>query len=137
MIQAPFVCMARGLLLSAILAGSAVGARAACLEGYWVGHWQSCTDQFKGTVNARITRCDATHYKAVFTGRAFKIMPYRYTVTLTACKNPETGKVYFKCSRKIPLWGMYWMNGWASDCKFFAKYRTDDHTGYFVMRRVE
>ena len=129
------------MLVAAVVRGysGGLGCRGSrdCLEGNWRGHWQSCTDQFKGTVNARITRCDARHYKAVFWGRAFKIMPYRYTVTLTACKSPTTGKIYFKCSRKIPFWGMYWMNGWASNCKFYSKYRTDDHTGYFVMRKVE
>src|SRR5262245_30660401 len=106
--------VAGALLLTAALADTASRAAAASLEGCWEGRWQSCTDQFQGTVKARITRCDATHYHCVFTGRAFKIMPYRYTVTLRACTDPETGRIHFKCSRKIPLWGMYWMNGWAS-----------------------
>jgi hypothetical protein len=123
-------------LAAAVSAGAAGRADATSLEGCWEGRWQSCTDQFQGKVKARITRCDATHYHCVFTGTAFKIMPYRYTVTLTACCDPETGKIHFKCSRKIPLWGMYWMNGWASGCKFKARYNTDDHVGYFVMRKV-
>jgi hypothetical protein len=39
-------------------------------------------------------------------------------------------------SQKIPLWGCYWMNGYVTDCKFFARYHTDDHVGYFKMTRV-
>jgi hypothetical protein len=124
-------------VIAAALVETPLAASAADLCGHWRGHWQSCTDQFKGTVNARITKCGPNKYRAVFTGRAFKVMPYRYEAILTACQDPETGRVHFKCQRKIPLWGMYWMNGWASDCKFFSRYRTDDHTGYFEMRRVE
>jgi hypothetical protein len=110
-------------------------ARAACLEGTWKGHWIGCTDGLKGTVKARITKCDATHYKAIFTGRAFKVMPYRYTAILTAHKDPETGNVHFKCTQKLPIWGCYWMRGTATKCKFTARYHTDDHVGKFTMVR--
>ena len=62
-------------------------------------------------------------------------MPYRYTVTLRGHRDPETGIVHFRCHTKLPLWGKYWMSGYVTDCKFVAKYHTDDHVGYFVMRR--
>jgi hypothetical protein len=128
--------LARAAVLTVLLAGLAGPAAAATLEGCWEGHWQSTTEKFHGIVKARITRCDATHYKCVFTGWAFKIMPYRYTVTLKGCTDPETGRVHFKCTRKLPIWGMYWMNGCASDCTFFARYHTDENRGYFKMHRV-
>lgn len=118
------------------LLASGHATHAADLSGVWKGHWQSCTDQFSGTVKARITRIAPGKYQAVFTGRAFKVMPYRYTATLLACKDPATGKVRFRCTRKLPFWGSYWMNGTAGDCCLNARYRTDDHTGYFVMRRI-
>jgi hypothetical protein len=125
------------VLLGAFLASALAGAaQADDLCGRWTGTWKSCTDQFQGTVNAKITRIDATHYKAVFTGRAFKIMPYRYTSILTVCRDEATGKTRFKASQKLPIWGCYWVNGAADGCTFFARYRTDDHTGYFRMQRV-
>lgn len=129
----------RRVILFAALAGIFGGgqaANAADLCGVWKGRWQSCTDQFSGTVKARITRIGPGKYHAVFTGRAFKVMPYRYTATLLACNDPATGKVKFRCTRKLPLWGCYWMHGTASNCCLNARYRTDDHTGYFVMERV-
>lgn len=125
------VLAAVGLLLASV--GT---ARADALCGRWQGTWESCTDQFKGTVRARITKIDATHYKAVFWGRAFKIMPYRYTSILTACRDEATGKVHFKVQQKLPLWGCYWVRGSADGCNFVARYNTDDHVGYFKMRRI-
>lgn len=124
------------LVATGSLLASGTAAKAADLCGVWKGHWQSCTDQFSGTVKARITRIGPGKYQAVFTGRAFKVMPYRYKATLLATKDPATGKVRFRCTRKLPFWGCYWMNGTASDCCLNARYRTDDHTGYFVMQRV-
>lgn len=126
-----------GILCLLVAASSTSHVRAAdTLCGTWKGHWESCTDQFKGTVKARITRCGPGCYKAVFTGRAFKVMPYRYTAMLKACRDPETGTIRFRCSRKLPFWGQYWMRGSVEGCCFRARYNTDDHVGYFVMRRV-
>jgi hypothetical protein len=106
------------------------------LSGHWRGQWQSCTDNFKGTVNARITKCGDGRYRVVFTGRAFKVMPYRYTAILTAETDPVTGHVHFRTSRKLPLWGCYWVSGCATGGKLVANYRTDDHTGLFTMCRT-
>ncbi len=115
----------------------AATARAEDLSGRWEGRWESCTDRFQGTVNARITRCDENHYRAVFWGRAFAIMPYRYVVTLEAFEDPETGCVCFRCTEKLPLWGWYWMRGSANGGQLSARYNTDDHTGYFHMVRTD
>lgn len=115
---------------------AAAHAHAATLCGHWKGEWHGCTDGLEGTVNAKITKIDATHYKAVFWGRAFKVMPYRYTSTLTACKDPATGKVRFHVAQKLPIWDWYWMKGSVDGCTFFARYHTDDHVGYFKMQRV-
>lgn len=126
----------RTLLASVVLLASSASLKAADITGYWEGTWQGCTDGFKGTVKACITKCDCNHYHAVFWGRAFKIMPYRYEATLTAVTDPATGNVRFQCNTKLPIWGCYWMNGSANDCQFFARYHTDDHVGYFKMSRV-
>jgi hypothetical protein len=106
------------------------------MSGCWEGTWHGCTDGFTGTVNARIRRCGPNRYHAEFWGICFKVVPYRYESTLIACNDPETGLVHFKVTQKLPLWGCYWVKGHCSQCKFFARYNTDDHVGYFVMRRV-
>jgi len=124
---------------------SVVAALAACLPtvaaadelcGCWKGCWKGCTDGLSGTVNARITKCGENRYRAVFWGRAFQIMPYRYVSILNAETDPETGVQHFRVAQKLPLWGCYWMNGYVDGCKFFARYHTDDHVGYFKMKRV-
>jgi len=111
-------------------------ARATDLSGCWEGTWHGCTDGLKGTVKANITRCGPNRYLATFSGRAFKIMPYRYQAVLTATHDPATGKVHFRCNTKLPVWGCYWMSGSANQCSFCARYNTDDHVGYFKMSRV-
>jgi hypothetical protein len=124
------------VLSSSAVIGTARSASSADLDGCWVGRWVGCTDGRTGTVRARITKCGANQYHAVFRGRCFKIMPYRYTATLTAVKDDQTGRAHFKCTRKLPIWGWYWMNGSVNGNKVFARYRTDDHTGYFTMQRT-
>jgi hypothetical protein len=119
--------------LAVVIPSAAVGDD---LCGCWEGYWKGCTDGFTGTVKARITKCGENRYRAVFTGRAFKIMPYRYTSILIAETDPETGQQQFHVTQKLPLWGCYWMNGNVDGCNFFARYHTDDHVGYFKMKRV-
>jgi hypothetical protein len=116
--------------------GAAAPTRAADLCGCWEGRWYGCTDGLQGTVKAKITKCGPGRYEAIFTGRAFKVMPYRYKSTLIAWTDADSGRMYFKVTQKLPIWGCYWMNGYVTDCQFFARYHTDDHVGYFKMTRV-
>jgi hypothetical protein len=122
--------------LALTIAGGAARAGADNLCGCWEGTWTGCTDGLTGTVKAKITKCGPNKYRAVFWGRAFKIMPYRYTSILTAETDPETGVQSFRVAQKIPIWGCYWMKGTATECKFSARYHTDDHVGYFKMTKV-
>jgi hypothetical protein len=119
-----------------LVGASAATVRADSLCGRWEGCWKGCTDGLTGTVNARITKCGENRYRAVFWGRAFKIMPYRYVSILIAEDDPETGGQRFHVTQKLPIWGCYWMNGAVDGCNFFARYHTDDHVGYFKMTRV-
>lgn len=123
-------------LLAVLILSAGTTCHADELSGCWEGIWHGCTDGRDGTVKARITKCGNNCYRAVFSGRAFKVMPYRYEAKLTGFRDEATGKVNFKCTTKLPIWGCYWMRGSADGCQFFARYNTDDHVGYFKMRRV-
>jgi hypothetical protein len=123
------------MALALIIVGAA-STKAEDLCGCWTGYWKGCTDGLTGTVNARITKCGENRYRAVFWGRAFKIMPYRYVSVLIAEDDPKTGGQRFRVTQKLPIWGCYWMNGYVDGCNFFARYHTDDHVGYFKMHRV-
>jgi hypothetical protein len=129
-------CVRVAAMAIALIAVSAASTRADDLCGCWKGYWKGCTDGLTGTVNARITKCGENRYRAVFWGRAFKIMPYRYVSILIAEDDPEAGGQRFRVTQKLPIWGCYWMNGYADGCNFFARYHTDDHVGYFKMQRV-
>jgi hypothetical protein len=128
----PHVALA--LLLSLIGASRAHAANDLC--GCWEGHWHGCTDGLSGIVKAKICKCGPNRYRAIFTGWAFKIMPFRYESILIAEDDPETGGQKFHVTQRLPIWGCYWMNGCVDGCKFFARYHTDDHVGYFKMTRV-
>lgn len=130
----------RRLLVAAavVLASShATPVRADDLCGCWSGRWYDCTSGHEGIVKAEIAKCGPNKYRAVFSGWAFKIMPYRYVAYLTGHVDPETGKTVFCCKRKLGFGGSYVMNGWAKGCTFYARYHTDDSVGYFKMRKVE
>jgi hypothetical protein len=124
------------LALAMTLSGQLAARAHDDLCGCWEGCWKGCTDGRTGIVKAKITKCSENRYRAVFSGWAFKIMPFRYESILIAEDDPETGGQTFHVTQKLPLWGCYWMNGCANGCSFFARYHTDDHVGYFKMTKV-
>jgi hypothetical protein len=52
------------------------------LTGSWSGHWEDCQSGHSGKLWAEFCKCDDTHYKVTFTGRFFKVFPFRYSVVL-------------------------------------------------------
>ncbi len=132
----PRTLTAASALVLSLFFVSPQAADAADLCGKWKGVWHGCTDGLEGTCNARITKTGPNCYKAVFSGRAFKVMPYVYTMHFKACYNAQTGKYHFRMKKKLPIWDWYWVRGSSDGCTFFARYNTDDHVGYFKMTKV-
>lgn len=133
------VCV--GLVALALGGMSADTARAegtCCpnITGCWnCGSWLSCCTGHKGTLRAVITQCDASHYRCTFSGTFLKVVPFRYTVTLTVTR-VEADKIYFTASRKIPMFGgSFTTNGYATACRFHANYCSPKDRGTFDMSR--
>ena len=106
------------------------------ITGCWnCGSWLSCCTGHKGTLRAVITQCDASHFRCTFSGTFMKVVPFRYTVTLTVTR-VEADKIYFTASRNIPLFGgSFSTNGYATANRFHANYTTPKDRGTFDMSR--
>ncbi len=72
-----------------VACGLSARAQAIDLSGCWSGSWQSCSTGHAGVLRATFTRCDDTHYRVDFSGRFFKILPFRYSVTLQVVEETE------------------------------------------------
>jgi hypothetical protein len=108
-------------------------ARATDLSGCWSGYWQDC--RHGGPLHAGFCKCDDSHYRVTFTGRFFKILPFRYTVTLNVTKQ-EANKVYLAGESYLGrLFGTFTYDGWATDCDFEANYSSCRYQGQFILRR--
>jgi hypothetical protein len=132
------VLLATGLLSGWVQPRAAEAAQSCGpdISGCWnCGSWLSCCTGHKGTLRAVIRRCDSSHYECTFSGTFFKVIPFRYTVTLHVTGVGD-GIVYFRASRKIPLFGgSFSCTGYATACKFHANYCSPKDRGTFDMSR--
>ena len=122
----PLVVMAAAL--------SAGQASAADLSGSWSGRWDSQTTGHTGPLKAEFTRIDDSQYQVDFRGRFLKLVPFRYSVVLTAVDEGDTVRL----SGDNYLGRMF---GWfhydavvSGDC-FTANYSSCKDSGQFQMTR--
>ncbi len=106
------------------------------LAGCWEGSWYSCTSGHKGRLRATICLLSDGRYRASFSGTFFRIVPFRYSVVLTATEIDEL--VRFSGSSYLGrlAGGTYCYSGTADGSKFRATYRSKKDHGKFVMRKV-
>lgn len=126
-----------GLLVATFLLAATSAALAVDLSGCWEGNWVSCQSGHKGKLRANITRIDACHYEARFTGTFFKILPFRYSVVLTLVE--DTGEVvHLKGSKDLGkiAGGCYYYTSQATCCCFHTDYCSKKDHGTFDMQRV-
>lgn len=110
-------------------------AQATDLTGCWSGSWRSCQTGHKGVLNATFTKCGDDAYSVHFRGRFFKIMPFRYTVTLRVVEETEEGVVLQGSSYLGRLAGTFNYRATVTDCKFVANYSSCKDSGLFTMTR--
>jgi hypothetical protein len=105
------------------------------LSGCWEGYWQSCKNGHKGPLRATFTCCGEGTYRVEFSGRFWKVFPFRYTATLQATPDEQGVSIY---SRQYlgRLFGTFQMTGHADDCSFHANFCSADDRGVFVLKRV-
>lgn len=120
-------------ILLASLAFTAA-AQATDLSGSWSGRWKSCKTGHQGPLKATFCRVDASHYKVTFRGRFFKVLPFRYSVTLRVVEEGECVRLQ-GCQKLGRLLGEYRYNAAANRCVFHSRYTSQDDCGYFHLER--
>ena len=108
--------------------------RAVDLSGCWSGTWQSCVTGHRGPLHAEFVRMDANRYEVFLDGRFFKIMPFRYSVVMTASE--QDGVVYLSGSQYLGrMFGTFSFSAAATDSRFDANYSSCKDNGVFKLCR--
>jgi hypothetical protein len=121
--------------LALAVSAAPAGLQAADLSGCWAGTWQSCTTGHSGPLRAEFTRCDDDSYRVKFTGRFFKIVPFKYTVTLDVISEDAEGVVLAGSSYLGRMFGTFTYRATADDCRFTANYSSKKDSGTFRLTR--
>jgi hypothetical protein len=123
--------------LAALAIASVVGPVSAIdLSGSWSGVWESCTTGHTGPLRADFTRCGTSQYRVDFAGRFFKILPFRYSVTLDVVEDCGDRVVLAGSSFLGRLFGTFTYQATADGCRFSADYRSKKDSGEFRLTRV-
>tara|TARA_B100001540_G_scaffold302207_1_gene309476 strand:- start:44 stop:454 length:411 start_codon:yes stop_codon:yes gene_type:complete len=120
---------------SILMAAQANAGELENLSGNWAGTWNSEISGHQGPLKAKFTVAGEDVVKARFTGRFFKVVPFKFNVTLnvTSQKDGVT-----KLSGKEDLGralGTYHYDVTYKANEFVAKYHTDKDKGVFQVRK--
>jgi hypothetical protein len=131
----PYLNLPRALaiVICGVLASQSA-AQATDLSGCWSGTWQSCVTPHRGPLNAEFVRINANQYEVFFNGRFFKLLPFKYSVVMTATE--QDGVVYLSGSKYLGrMFGTFSFSATATDCQFDATYSSCKDNGLFTMTR--
>lgn len=121
------------LLVSLALAAP---ARAVDLSGSWCGTWSSSTTGHAGPLHAEFTRCGEGRWRADFSGRFFKVFPFRYSVTLCVTEDRGDEVVLAGDSWLGRLFGTFTYRARATARSFDACYSSRKDRGAFHLERA-
>lgn len=106
------------------------------LSGRWAGAWESRTSGHKGPLFAEFTRCGEGEYRVKFTGRFLKVVPFRYSVTLTVVEDHGDSVTLAGSSYLGRLFGTFSYRAAADGCSFQADYSSAKDSGTFRLTRA-
>lgn len=105
------------------------------LEGVWSGSWNSEISDHRGPLKARFNVLGEDKVEARFSGRFFKIVPFRFVVTLDVVSTKD-GVTTLKGKQDLGrALGVYHYNATYEDDRFVAKYHTDKDKGVFKVTK--
>ena len=109
-------------------------AKATDLTGNWSGHWVDTKSGHTGPLHATFRKCDDDHYRVTFTGRFFKVIPFRYSVELTVTGRDQD-KVFLTGEQNLgPLFGSFTYSAEATACDFVAHFCSRRYQGDFILK---
>jgi hypothetical protein len=129
------MCFAFVTLLSLQVFFSGPAAMALDLSGSWSGNWSSGTTRHRGPLRCTFTKLDETSYQADFSGRFFKVLPFRYSVVLTVIA--DTGdSITLSGSHELGRrFGTFTYTATATCTDFVANYSSCKDNGQFTLSR--
>lgn len=104
------------------------------LTGPWCGSWNDCKSGHHGPLRGTFSKCDEQHYRVVFTGRFFKVIPFRFATTLDVTGQKD-GKVLMSGQSRLGLFGVFNYSAEATDANFTASYSSRRYEGQFLLKR--
>jgi len=105
------------------------------LAGNWSGGWYSQTTGHKGPLRAEVRSSKSGQYQATFTGKFFKVIPFRYQMQLNVVSS-DGEHLHLAGQKKLgPLMGYYAYEAKVTGNQFSATYRTKRDRGTFVLSR--
>ena len=104
------------------------------LAGSWSGNWFSDGSGHKGTMKAVFRSVGPDSYEVTFSGRFFKVIPFRYKATLSVT-GKEGDKLILTGSQKLLGFGTFEYSALADDASFMANYSSKKDNGRFELYR--
>ena len=105
------------------------------LSGSWSGTWQSDSSGHHGPMNARFEPSGDGSYRVTFTGRFFKVFPFRYTANLQVT-GTEGNKVVLEGNQRLIGFGTFQYHATADADHFTATYQARRDQGQFLLTKV-
>ncbi len=128
----PRICALPAIVLLLLLFPAA--ANAIDLSGCWSGTWNSCQTRHRGPLSAEFVRLGENQYEVFFRGRFFKVLPFQYSVVMTAAM--QDGVVQLSGSQYLGrMFGTFTFTAAATDCQFNANYSSCEDSGQFCLTR--
>ena len=124
-------------LVVAFLLTVATPARAVDLSGSWTGSWESTSTGHAGPLRATFRSCGEDRWAVDFSGRFFKLFPFRYSVTLRVVEDAGDRVTLAGTSWLGRLFGTFCYRADATACRFEAHYTSKKDTGVFRLERAD
>jgi hypothetical protein len=105
------------------------------LSGKWSGSWSSETTGHRGSLKADIRPNADGSYSARFTGRFFRVIPFRYQMQLNVVGQDGNDLILAGSKKLGPVMGYYSYQAVVSGDQFSASYSTKKDRGSFFLRR--
>jgi hypothetical protein len=137
MLSAVLLGRVKVMALVMVALALAVGAnecRAVDLSGHWSGSWASGNTRHHGPLQAEFVRLSESEYEVFFRGKFFAILPFRYSVVLTASE--QDGVVTMSGSKYLGrMFGTFTFSAAVTETHFNANYSSCKDHGCFEMTR--
>lgn len=110
-------------------------ALAVDLSGAWSGKWNDTKNGHTGPLRATFRVCGTDRYHVTFSGRFFKVIPFRYSVELQVIAD-DGERVYLSGQQRLPFFGTFRYEAQADACHFTAQFCADRYQGEFLLDRA-